>query len=247
MSEESQNILSIHLNTDCFKYTSVGNVVEESQKAMTWKTDVSLSLTANLRRFFQENEALCNSQQVNVVLETTRYVTVPAELFEEEHADMLFYHSLPQHDNETILFDRMPSVNVVLIYAMDTNSFHLLLAQFPNVSCTAYISSMVSHLCEKSRLSDHRNMYVNLSKDSIDILCFDKGKLLLANSFASREVTDKLYYIMYAWMQTGMSQESDVISFLGLISTHATLFELIDKYIRHRFTVDADEQLLITS
>lgn len=242
MNGEVLHTLSIRLNTDCFKYTVSGGTSEADGETVVWKTDVSLSLTANLRRFFQENEELCSYQRVNITLETTRYVTVPVELYDEGQAKLLFYHSLAQRDNETVLSDFIHPAGVVLIYGIDTNAYHLLSAQFSHVRFFAHISSILTYFSQKSHLSGTKKMYVNLVNDFMDVACFDHGKLLLSNSFVGREMTDRLYYMMYAWVQTGMNQELDEISFMGTTSGNAALFEMIDKYVRHRSLISSEVQ-----
>lgn len=242
MNVENQNILSIRLNADSFKYAVIDTVKEAKSDTTVWKTDVSLSLTANLREFFKEHEELCDCQQVVVKLETTRYVIVPNELFDEKQADLFFCHNLTKQENETVLFDECSKLGIAVVYGIDTNAYHLLLAQFSNIRFVSLISSLISCLAEKSRQGDNRKMFVRLGDSVVDVLCFDFGKLLLANSYTCRETSDRFYYIMYAWLQIGLNQELDDILLMGASSDKANLLAMIDKYIRHRFVLSAEEE-----
>ncbi len=242
MNEESQNILSISLGTDSFKYA----VYDESKQVVSdsdvWKTDVSLSLTANLRSFFKENEELCDYQKLIVRLESRRYITVPIKLFDEKQPELYYYQNIGRRDNETILYNAIQGTGILIVYGIDTNAYHLLSAQFPNVSVVSHVSPLISSFAEKSQQGGNNKMYVNLSSDFVDVIGFNHGKLLIANSYACRETSDRLYYIMYAWVQIGLDQNNDEICFLGHASDRSQLLETIGKYIRHRVTLSAEEE-----
>jgi len=242
LNEDNFDILSIRLNADCFKYATFNDVEQETSETFIWKTDVSLSLTANLRKFFQENEELCNCQQALIKLESTRYVTVPIELFNETDAEVFFYHNHTKRENETVLYNKLKSPEVAVVYGLDTNAYHLLTAQFAQTSFIVDLCPILTQLAEKSRQGNNKKMYINLTPDFIDVVCYDYGKLLLANSYICRETSDRFYYIMYAWLQVGFDQENDEISFIGNITEKPKLLASIDKYIRHRTDIRTIEE-----
>ena len=242
MNEDNFDILSIRLNADSFRYATFNDSEQETAEAFIWKTDVSLSLTANLRKFFQENEELCNCRQALVKLESTRFVTIPIELFNEVDAEVFFYHNHTKRENETILYNKLKSPEVAVVYGFDTNAYLLLAAQFPEISFTIPLCPILTKLAEKSRQGNNKKMYVNLTPDFIDVVCFDYGKLLLANSYVCREMSDRFYYIMYAWLQVGFDQENDEIGFMGNTTEKAKLIASIDKYIRHRTDIKVIEE-----
>lgn len=242
MNEDNFDILSIRLNADSFKYATFNDSEQETTETLIWKTDVSLSLTANLRKFFQENEELCDCRQALVKLESTRFVTIPLELFNEADTEIFFYHNHTKRENETVLYSKLKSPEVAIVYGFDTNAYHLLTAQFSEISFTIHLCPILTELAEKSRQGNNKKMYVNLAPDFIDIVCYDHGKLLLANSYVCRETSDRFYYTMYAWLQVGLDQENDEIAFIGNTTEEAKLIASIDKYIRHRTDIRAVEE-----
>jgi hypothetical protein len=203
---------------------------------------VSLSLTANLRSFFKENEEICDIPKLIVRLESRRYVTVPIELFDENRPELFYYQNIGRYDNETILYNAIQGTGILIVYGIDTNAYHLLTAQFPNISIVSHISPMISFFAEKSRQSGNNKMYINLNPDSVDVMAFNHGKLLIANSYACRELSDRLYYIMYAWVQIGLDQDKDEICFMKYTPAQSQLFETIGKYIRMRHIITLQEE-----
>lgn len=86
-----QYTLSIRLSTDGFSF-SVYNPLQEGESFLSeWSIETSLSLTANLKRVFQESELLKHAyKRVNLIITSKRFTTVPLELFEDEQAEAFF-------------------------------------------------------------------------------------------------------------------------------------------------------------
>lgn len=234
MSEQSQNTLFIRLEADSFCYSLSSPYQNLPFTQSVWKADVSLSLAANLKKFFQTRDDWREFKQVNVLVERVYYVVVPLELFAEEQAASLYYYNLPRRENETILFELIQSLNVAVIYTVDTSAYHLLMQQFPRLKVFVQIAPLLEYFAANSHKGNNRKMYVNLHSDSMDIVCMEHGRLLLANTYICREVSDRMYYLMYVWQQLGLDQENDELALHGNIPDLSVLIASIDKFVRHR-------------
>ena len=116
-------LLSIRLKTDGFSF-SIYNTTTKEYHSEEIETDSSLSLTANLKRTFKEQEFLSKPyRQKNVVFVGTRYLLLPLELFEDEQKETLFYHSHVKKENEIILYDIVKKMNIVVLYAIDKSAY----------------------------------------------------------------------------------------------------------------------------
>jgi hypothetical protein len=49
----------------------------------------------------------------------------------------------------------------------------------------------------------------------MEVFCFDKGNLLLINSFPCKQTTDRVYYLLYIWQQLNYNQEKDELHLTG--------------------------------
>ena len=58
-------------------------------------------------------------------------------------------------------------------------------------------------------------LYAHIKKHAIEVFGFDKGKMLLINTFACKQVSDQVYYLLYVWQQLGFSQENDRLRLVG--------------------------------
>lgn len=235
MNELDQNILSLRLGTEVFKYAVFDPFQEQLPETIVWNVNPAISMTANLKMFFHQNEELKEYKRVNVKVESGRYVCVPVEFFDENVADTYFYHNLPRQENEKILWQSIESVGIVVLYALDTNAYQLLSEIYPNVKFIIHVVPVIELFAAKSHQGNNKKLYVNLRNEALDVICLEHGKLLLANSYYCRETGDRAYYLLYVWKQLGFDQERDDISMLGTVPERDLLIQQLDKYIRHRF------------
>ena len=87
-------------------------------------------------------------------------------------------------------------------------------------------------------------------KDGIDIYCFERGHLLLANSFECTHTEDRIYYLLYAWKQLEFNQERDELHLTGILPEKDVLMSELKKFILQVFIMNPatniDMQALLT-
>ena len=93
-------------------------------------------------------------------------------------------------------------------------------------------------------------MYASVRKDAIDIYCFERGQLLLANSFECMQTEDRIYYLLYVWKLLEFNQERDELHLTGTLSDKETLMNELKKFIMQVFIMNPatniDMQALLT-
>jgi hypothetical protein len=235
MKETEQNILSIRLGTEHFKYAVFDPFQERLPETVVWKLNPIVSLTANLKMFFHQNEELEEYHKVNITVESGRYICVPSELYEEKDAEVLFYHNLPKRENEKILSRSMESIGMTILYGLDTNAYQMLLDIYPNANFLPHIYPLVEYFAAKSHQGNNKKMYVHMRNEALDVICMEHGKPLLVNSYYCRENNDRSYYLLYAWKQLNFDQERDDLSLIGNVPERNLLLAQLDQYIRHRY------------
>ncbi len=52
-----------------------------------------------------------------------RFTIVPLELFEEEQAELLFYHNHQKRENETVFYNILQKNNVAVIFGIDKSAY----------------------------------------------------------------------------------------------------------------------------
>lgn len=238
-SKSEQYTLSIRLSADGFSFSVFNPLTDGDLSFFEHKVDESLSLTANLKQTFREIEWLNHPyRRVNVLMADKRFTFIPLEFFEDEQAEVVFYHNHPQRENELVQYNILPKNNIVVLFGMDKSTCSFLREQYPDIKFYSQASPFIEFFATKSRLGNSRKMYAHLRKDAVDIYAYERGRLLLANSFACKETNDRLYYLLYIWKQLGMEQERDELHLTGELSDKEQLLPELRKFIRQVFIMN---------
>ena len=206
-TKSKQYTLSIRLSTDGFSFSIYNPIHDDSFSVIEKEIDTSLSLTANLKAVFHESDFLGHSyKRVNIMLASKRFTIVPLDLFEEEQADLLFYHNHQKRENETVIYNILKKNNVVIVFGIDRSAYSFLTEQYPEVRFYSQSTPLIEYFSVKSRLGNSKKMYVSVREEGIDIYCFERGHHLLANYFECFHTEDRINYLLYAWKQLEFNQ-----------------------------------------
>ena len=250
-SKSEQYTLSIRLSTDGFSFSIYNPIYESSLSFFEKEINPSLSLTANLKQVFRETELLTLPyKRINILMAGNRFTPVPSELFDDEQTETLFYHNHPKKENETVLYNVLPRNNITIIFGMDKSAYSFLKEQYPEARFYSQASPLSEYFSTKSRLGNSKKMYVSLRKDAIDLFCYERGHLLLVNSFECKRTSDRIYYLLYAWKQLDFNQERDELHLTGILADKEILIKELRKYILQTFIMspetNIDMQALLT-
>lgn len=250
-TKSKQYTLSIRLSTDGFSFSIYNPIHDDSFSVIEKEIDTSLSLTANLKAVFHESDFLGHSyKRVNIMLASKRFTIVPLDLFEEEQADLLFYHNHQKRENETVIYNILKKNNVVIVFGIDRSAYSFLTEQYPEARFYSQSTPLIEYFSVKSRLGNSKKMYVSVREEGIDIYCFERGHLLLANSFECSHTEDRIYYLLYAWKQLELNQERDELHLTGTLPDKEILMNELRKFILQVFIMNPatniDMQALLT-
>ena len=250
-TKSKQYTLSIRLSTDGFSFSIYNPIHDDSFSVIEKEIDTSLSLTANLKAVFHELDFLGHSyKRVNIMLASKRFTIVPLDLFEEEQADLLFYHNHQKRENETVIYNILKKNNVVIVFGIDRSAYSFLTEQYPEARFYSQSTPLIEYFSVKSRLGNSKKMYVSVREEGIDIYCFERGHLLLANSFECFHTEDRICYLLYAWKQLEFNQERDELHLTGTLPDKEILMNELRKFILQVFIMNPatniDMQALLT-
>lgn len=243
-SKSEQYTLSIRLSTDGFSFCIYNPIHDSSLSFFEKEIDASLSLTANLKSAFRELAFLNHLyKRVNILVTGKRFTLIPLELFEADQAEILFHHNHLKRENEIIQYNILKKNNIVTLFGMEKSAYLFLSEQFPNVRFYSQASPLTEYFSIKSRLGNSKKMYASLRNDAIDLYCFERGHLLIANSFECKQTADRIYYLLYTWKQLDFNQERDELHLTGLIKDKETLTGELRKFIQQVFVMNPETNI----
>lgn len=250
-TKSKQYTLSIRLSTDGFSFSIYNPIHDDSLSIIEKEIESSLSLTANLKTVFHESDFLSHPyKRMNIMMAGKRFTIVPLDLFEEEQAELLFYHNHQKRENETVIYNILQKNNLVVIFGIDKSAYTFLKEQYPEARFYAQSTAFIDCFSGRSRLGNNKKMYASIRRDGIDIYCFERGHLLLANSFECTHKEDRIYYLLCVWKHLEFNQERDELHLTGMLSDKEFLLNELKKFILQVFIMNPvtniDMQALLT-
>jgi len=237
-SKSEQYTLSIRLSTDGFSF-SIYNPLDNQFYFIPVLINPSLSLAVNVKEMIQRNSALNYSfKRVNLLQVGNRFTLIPNELFEEESGEGFYQYNQQHQDNEKILYNTLYKTDMIVAFSIDKSIYQQFKETFPDINFHSQSSLLIEYFSTKSRLGNSKKMYVYISNNSIDIFCYEKGKLLFANSFKCAYTEDRIYYLLYVWKQLNYDQERDEMHLVGFFEDKENLTTKLRKYIRQVFIIN---------
>lgn len=232
-NKSKEYILSIRLGTDGFSF-SVYNPIRDCI-LLSQQRDIKeeLTLTTNLKEAFRDLDYLSYTyKQVNVTYVNRRFTLVPLELFEEEAVETYFSYNYSSKDNEIVLYNTLNRSGVVVLYGMDRSLHRFLCEHYPQIEFCSFVTPRAEHLALNSRLGSAKKMYAYVHAEFIELYAYERGHLLLLNSFDCKQTPDRMYYILYAWKQLAMDQQTDELILANIEEEHELPKEL-KRFIQH--------------
>lgn len=239
-----QYTLSIRLSSDGFSFSIYNPLHETSLSIIEREVDRSLSVTANLKQAFRECDFLQHPyKKVNVMIANKRFTIVPLDFFEDEQAEILFYHNHSHKDYETVRYNILKGSNTVVLFGIDKSIISFINQYYPDAIFCSQASPLIEYFSSKSKLGNSKKMYALLQNQSICLYCFEKGHLILANSFDCSHTEDRLYHILYAWKQLNYDQERDELHLTGELADKNILTKELRKYILQVFIMNPESNI----
>ena len=238
-NKSEQYTLSIRLSTDGFSFSIYNPISGGDFYHRTYPINTQRSMAANVKAFLAATEELKHKfKHVNILVHSQRYTIVPLELFEDEQMENIFYQNVKEIKNETVLCNILGKSNSVILFSLDKLAHLLLSEHFTSARFFSSISPQIEYLSAKSRQGNSRKMYVNIHTENIDVICINKGRLLLVNSYLSPNCSDIIYYILNIWKNLEYDQRRDELHITGRDETRKEIIKELQKYISHVYSIN---------
>lgn len=238
-SKSEQYTLSIRLSTDGFSFSIYNPILDHSINYLHYPVNADLPIAVNVKEMLSESDVFHHTyKKVNVLLVNKRFTLIPFELFEDEEGESFFYYNHPKQENEVILYNILRKGNIAIAFGMDKSVYQQLDRQYPDARFYSQASPLIEHFAGKCRLGNSKKMYAHLSPNSLDLFCYDRGRLLLANSFSCQQNEDRIYYLLYIWKQLGYNQERDELHLVGIIDDKEALIQKLKTFLKQVFIIN---------
>jgi hypothetical protein len=182
---------------------------------------------------------------VSVVYQTRLSTLVPLPLFSTNNAALYLEFNHPPQQENRIVFDIVKHTDAVNVYSMPESIIKKVKTTWPNVllkhASTCLIVSLHSLVKNKS---DNKRLFLNVEKDSFNLVYFKDNKLHFYNQFAFHTKEDFIYFLLTSIEQLKLNPETVELILSGKIDKSDALYEIIYRYIRQVSFIGRNDNFL---
>lgn len=198
-----------------------------------------ISMAANLREALKTvNLSAADMHRVQVLLDTPSTL-VPIDEFEEEEIEDLLNHVFPAtQEPRTALFNVLPDLKAVCLFAVNKDLRGVICDQFGNVQFIHAMTPVWRHLHQRS-FTGHRNkLYGYFHSKRLDLFSFQQNRFKFCNSFEASHAYDALYFLLYTWKLLRLEAEHDELHVMGDIPEQEWLLKELKRYLQKAYVIN---------
>ena len=189
------------------------------------------TLLQGVERELYAREILLQSfRKVYVVLPSSHHALVPTEVATKEDSS-LYYKGLYPNDEVEIVESRIPHVGAVMLWGADRDVVSFVRRTFDCPTLLHPLAPLCEYFFRKSRMGNQSKMYLHLYRGRMDVVCYGREGLQLANTYSYNSANDAAYHVLNVWKQLGLDQRRDEVHIAGDATIRRELSTLLRNYI----------------
>lgn len=231
-TDTSQYILMLRITPREMIYSCYHPAIDGSLVCGRDVFSASASFLSEIERtVYSHDELLQPFKKVYVLLPTQRFLLVPIDVAAEASPETFFRAVYPAIEGEEVLESRLPYVGASMLSAADGAVTSFLRRTFGMPAILHPLAPLCEYFYRKSRVGNFAKVYVQLYEGNMEVVCFDKKGLLLANTFVAPTTGDAAYHLLNVWQQLGLNQQTDEVQIAGDAVARRELATLLRRYI----------------
>lgn len=239
--------LSIQFSLDGFSFCVVDTTTKKICHFTAYQFEETLNSPADLLNkievIFEENTILqLDYSSVTVLHQNNLYTLVPFAYFNEDAVLSYLNFNIKTLNTDFIDFDEIAAIEAKNVYIPYININNYLFQNFGEFEYKHHSSVLLEKLL-KLESFDEKIMYVNVYKNSFDIIVLETKKIILCNSFSYHSKEDFIYYILFIAEQIQMNPAEFKLYFMGEIAKDADIYKITYTYIKNIFFLESQNSI----
>lgn len=181
---------------------------------------------------YQNPLLLADFGAIDVLIDSPRRLVIPAREANPDNIDNMFAELYPDVKYEVIA-SKIDSNGTTIAIADDAERVNFIRRTFNNPHIADRIVPLCRYFGIKNRLGNAGKFHIHLSDNSIDVIAYGSEGLLMANTFASADVNDDLYYVMAAARALDFDNNNDQMLLSGNATRREALIPLLRRYVSY--------------
>ena len=198
----------------------------------------SMSVAANLREALKGAETVETNVKRALVMVDAPILLMPIELFEEQTMEELYLHSYPSEEQLAVLYNVLPDLNTVAVFAIARDLVTVLTDNFDDVKFTATMSPVWRHLHKRSFTGMRSKLYGYFHDQKLEIFSFYQNRFKFYNQFEAARARDAIYFLLYVWKQLALDAEQDEMYLVGELPEREWLAGEVKRYLQKAYVIN---------
>jgi hypothetical protein len=239
--------LSIQFNLDGFSFCISDFFTKEhlffKEYAFNETQNAPQDLLKRIKTIFKSDANLqLEYDAVEVIHHNNLATLVPEKYFNEEALALYLGLTIKTLETDFIAFDSILEVAAKVVYVPYVNINNYLFQNFGEFDYKHHYTILLEKLL-KLESSKERKMYVNVSKNNMDIVVLADKKVILVNSFYYYSKEDFLYYLLFTAEQLQLNTNEFKLYFMGDIDLNNDAYKITYKYIKNIFFLESKSSI----
>ena len=233
-----ENHISIQLSLDGFSFCIYNKAEQEIGAFANYEFKNSNCTPFQQLEMVQqlfEKEALLKLkyQSVSVSHFNNLVSQVPLPFFEKENLVQYLQYTVKVLENDYITFEQLQNSEIVNVYIPFVNINNFLLDCYGSFEYKHSSTILMEKLLSEFKNLGEELCFVNVSKNSFEIVVLMHKKITLFNCFNFKTKDDFIYYILFTAEQLNLNPEELKLVLMGDIEEKSDLYSILFKYIRN--------------
>lgn len=182
-----------------------------------------------------EEEAFLREEQPEVIVlfSNELYNLVPGKYFDEENASEYLKYNTRILETDYVAQDEIGNGKMVNVYIPYTNINNFFFDRYGEFEYRHCVSVLAQEFQIQNRFQTAgTRLYLNCFPGGYDLLVYQKGQLLLANTFSCTTREDFIYYLLFTAEQLDLDPKNFELILLGRIKENSDYYEIAYTYVR---------------
>lgn len=197
-----------------------------------------------LQQVLADNKILPSAFSSVNILMATPSTRIPLDGFRKEEAEVLYRLVYPKSKGQRILYNVLPYLEIVELFALEPALAELLTGMFPAAHFYGQHTLLLERLARRTpAVASRKQLFVYADNSRMSVFALEGRSLHFANSYPATNLADITYFLLYIWKTLELQAETDECILLGNgIVPHQDIASSLRRYLRN-VTVPSPSQL----
>ena len=226
--------LSIEVNPDALSFCLLDSIRNKFVLIRSYGAEENKSFnTDKLGDLLRNDDFLTKRyKKVHCVMPSSKFTLVPAPLYDPGKKDEYFTFNHILEEDKVILADRTINPDAFIVFSVSKSLSELLKSSYPSAHLHHHIKILLDYTSSSRKSLNGNYIHVHVERDFFNLIIYNNNILKFCNSFAYRNISDILYYVLNAFRNLDIKQE-ETLYFSGLTEKYDDLSSSFSLYIRN--------------